>query len=288
MTTLTAAAPRLGDSRVRGRAAAVLKYASLFAASAFMVVPMLVILFNSLKTNEELFGGNVLALPKGLHLENYTTAFTEGHMLRGFLNTAFILVVSLAGNIMIASMTAYALDRFEFRLKKTVLVAFVVATLIPAVTTQVAIFQLVNDLGLFNTRWSAIALFLGTDIVSIYIFMQFMRGIPKELDEAAALEGANVMTIFFRIIFPLLRPAIATVCIVKGVAIYNDFFIPFLYMPDPELQTVSTALFSFIGPYGGQWEVISAGIIIIALPSLVLFLALQRYVYNGFTSGATK
>ncbi|WP_130491931.1 carbohydrate ABC transporter permease [Motilibacter rhizosphaerae] len=265
-----------------------LKYASLLAASAFMLVPMLVILFNSLKSNDELFSGYPLALPHGLHLSNYATAWTDGNMARGFLNTGIILVVSLVGNILVASMTAYALDRFEFRGKKLVLAGFVVATLIPGITTQVAVFQIVNHLGLFNTRWSAILLFLGTDIISIYIFLQFLRGIPRELDEAAALDGANVLSIFFRIIFPLLRPAIATVCIVKGVAIYNDFFVPFLYMPKPELQTVSTSLYAFQGPYGGQWEIISAAIVIIALPSLVLFLALQRYVYNGFTSGATK
>ncbi len=105
----------------------------------------------------------------------------------------------------------------------------------PAVTAQVATFQIIKGLGLFNTRWSAIALFIGTDIVSIYIFIQFMRGIPRSLDEAAIMEGASHFRVYRSIILPLLVPAIVTVVIIKGVAIYNEFYIPFLYMPSPDL-----------------------------------------------------
>jgi multiple sugar transport system permease protein len=190
--------------------------------------------------------------------------------------------------VIIGAMAAYALDRFDFRFKRVVVAAFLLATLVPAVTTQVATFQVVNNLGLFNTRGAAIALFLGTDILSIYIFWQFMRSIPRELDEAATLDGAGHFTIFARVIFPLLKPAIATVIIIKGIAIYNEFYIPFLYMPSQDLGTISTSLFRFMGPFGARWEVISAGVMIVIIPTLIVFLALQRYIYNGFTSGASK
>ena len=129
---------------------------------------------------------------------------------------------------------------------------------------------------------------MGTDIVSIYIFLQFVRSIPRELDEAATLEGANHLTIFRKIIFPLLKPAVATVVIIKGIAVYNEFYIPFLYMPSRDLPVISTSLFRFTGPFGAHWEVIAAGVIIVIIPTLVVFLALQRFIYNGFTSGATK
>ncbi len=130
---------------------------------------------------------------------------------------------------------------------------------------------------------------MGTDIVSIYIFLQFIRNIPKELDEAAALEGAGHLRIFFQIILPLLKPPIATVIIVRGgIAIYNEFYIPFLYMPSRDLGVISTSLFRFMGPYGAQWQIISAGILIVLLPTLIVFLFLQRYIYNGFAAGAVK
>lgn len=102
------------------------------------------------------------------------------------------------------------------------------------------------------------------------------------------MDGASYFTIYSRIILPLLKPAIATVVIIKGVAIYNEFYIPFLYMPKKGLQVVATALFKFKGPYGTQWEIISAGIVISIIPTLIVFLFLQKYIYNGFTSGATK
>lgn len=266
-----------------------LKYISLVAGVIVVALPLGVLAMMSLKTGDELTTGDPFTPPHDwLNFDNYVTAFDEGGMLRGFANTAFILAFSLVGTVLLGSMAAYALNRFEFRLKKTIISLFLLATLVPAVTTQVATFKVVNRLGLFNTRWSAVVLFLGTDIISIYIFQQFLRGIPRELDEAAAIEGANHITIYWRVIMPLLKPAIATVVIIKGIAIYNEFYIPFLYMPSSDLGTISTSLFRFKGPYGAHWEIISAGVILVIVPTLVIFLLLQRFIYNGFTSGATK
>jgi multiple sugar transport system permease protein len=185
-------------------------------------------------------------------------------------------------------MTAYAIDRFSFRFKRLVLGAFLVATLVPSVTTQVATFQVVNSFGLFDTRWGPILLYMSTDIVSIYIFLQFIRGIPVSLDEAARMDGASSLRIYRTVILPLLKPAIATVVILKGIYIYNDFYIPFLYMPSQNLGVISTSLFRFRGPFGAHWEDISAGAILVIVPTLVIFLLLQRLIYNGLTAGATK
>ena len=141
---------------------------------------------------------------------------------------------------------------------------------------------------MFDTLWAPIALYMGTDIVSIYIFLQFVRSIPISLDESARLDGANAFTIYRKIIFPLLKPAIATVVIVKGITVYNDFYIPFLYLPSDDRGVISTSLFRFKGPFGAHWETISAGAVLVILPTLVAFLLLQRFIYNGFTRGATK
>lgn len=272
-----------------GRIATALKYASLVVASLVVLLPLVVIVMTSFKTADEFATSRPFDPPSNwLNFANYATAFTDGKMLQAFANTTIILLVSITGTVLIGSMAAYALDRFEFRFRKTIIGAFLLATLVPGVTTQVATFQVVNDLGLFNTRASAILLFLGTDIVSIYIFMQFLRSIPRELDEAAALEGAGPWRIYSRIILPLMKPAIATVVIIKGIAVYNEYYIPFLYMPDRDLGVISTALYRFKGPFGTEWEIISAGVILVIIPTLIVFLALQRFIYNGFTSGAVK
>jgi ABC-type glycerol-3-phosphate transport system permease component len=277
------------STATRRRSLRIGTYATLLLAGLVMMVPLLVILMASLKSNAEFRAEGPLDPPRNwLNLANYVTALVDGDMLGAFVNTTVILVVSVTGTILIGSMAAYALDRFRFRLRALVVLLFLLATLVPGVTTQVATFQVVNSLGLFNTRAAAIALFMGTDIVSIYIFLQFLRSIPHELDEAAALDGASRLTIYWRIIMPQLRPAIATVVIIKGIYIYNEFYIPFLYMPSRDLGVVSTSLFRFLGPFSAKWEVISAGVVIAVIPSLIVFLALQRWIYNGFTSGSTR
>ncbi|GGN00989.1 carbohydrate ABC transporter permease [Streptomyces fuscichromogenes] len=274
----------------RRRVVRALVYLSLGAAVLVVLLPLTVVLLTSLKSAGEMADGSgALTPPRDLlNLHNYVTAFRDGGMLRAFGNTLFIVVFSIGGTVLIGSMTAYAIDRFTFRLRRLVVALFLLAALVPGVTTQVATFQIVNSFGLFDTRWAPIALYLGTDIVSIYIFLQFVRSIPVSLDESARLDGANAFTIYFRIILPLLKPAIATVVIVKGIAVYNDFYIPFLYMPSQNLGVISTSLFRFRGPYGAHWEVISAGAILVILPTLIVFLCLQRFIYNGFMRGATR
>lgn len=265
------------------------KYLSLVAAAGVALIPLVVVLFASFKTSEEYATTSPLTPPVNwFNFTNFVTAFESGKMLLGFANTTFILLISVTGTVLIGTMAAYALDRFDFRFKKLVFGAFLIATLVPGVTTQVATFQVVNELGLFNSHWAAIALFLGTDIISIYIFVQFMQSIPKSLDEAAMLDGASRFGIYWRIILPLLKPAIATVVIIRGIAIYNEFYIPFLYMPSAQLGVISTSLFRFKGPFGSQWEIIGAGAMIVIIPTLILFIILQRYIYNGVTAGATK
>ncbi len=274
----------------RRAVARTLMYLSLVAAAVVVLLPLTAVVLTSLKSEQEMANGSgALALPEDLlNFHNYLTAFQDGRMLSAFGNTAIILLLAVGGTVLIGSMTAYAIDRFTFRFRKLVVALFLVAALVPGVTTQVATFQIVNGLGMFDSLWAPIALYMGTDIVSIYVFLQFVRSIPTSLDEAARLDGANAFTIYRKIIFPLLKPAIATVVIVKGITTYNDFYIPFLYMPSEDLGVISTSLFRFKGPFGAHWETISAGAVLVILPTLIVFLLLQRFVYNGFMKGATR
>lgn len=267
----------------------IMKYFTLLLGAFLALIPIVVVFFASFKTGKEYTSTSPMTPPENwFNFQNYTRAFVEGNMLTGFMNTTFILIVSIVGATLLGSMIAFVLHRFNFRGSKALMGAFVLATLIPGVTTQVATFQIVNSLGLFNTRWAAIILYLGTDIIAVYIFLQFLDSISKSLDESAMIDGASYFTSYWKIILPLLKPAIVTVIIVKGVNVYNDFYTPFLYMPKTDLQVISTALFKFKGPYGSQWEVISAGIIIAIIPTVIAFLALQKHIYNGFAQGSVK
>lgn len=271
------------------RMASMLKYFILIAASFVTLLPIIVIFLGSLKTGQEFNSTGPFALPENpLNFGNYVTAFTKGKMLVGFANTLVLLLFSSIGTILTGTMTAYVLHRYEFKFKKLIRLLFLWISLIPSVTAQVATFQIVQGLGLYNTMAGGVALMMGTDIISVYIFLQFLDNVPRSIDESAIIDGASYLTVFFRIVLPLLRPATVTVLIIKGIGIYNDFYTPFLYMPKQSLQVISTALFKFKGPYGAQWEVICAGVMIALIPTLILFLSLQKQIYNGLVSGAVK
>lgn len=265
----------------------ILQYLVLIVGAIVAILPILVVFLGSFKSNTEFLNSGVLELPKSFDLTNYKTAFINGQMLLGFRNTLFIFVVSMIGKLTLGSMFAYVMSRFDFRFKKTILTLFMLAMLIPGITSQVATFQIINSMGLFNTIWSVIILNLGTDVISVYVFLQYLNEIPISLDESAYLDGASYFGIFWRIILPNLKAPIVTMLIISGVGVYNDFYNPFLYMPDRNLKVISTALFAFKGPYGTNWPVILAGVVIVILPILIVFLSLQKYIYNG-VAGSVK
>ena len=264
----------------------IVKYAILIAVVLIVVIPILGILFGSLKGYNEFRDTSVIAFPRQLYFGNYVKAFVEGKMLIGFGNTALILAASLVLAIATGTMTAYALDRFDFKGKVIIKNLFLLAALIPSITIQVMTYRVAIAFRLVDLRLAPILLFGGTDIITVYIFLQFFKNISKSIDESAKIDGANGYIIFFRIILPLLMPAIATVLIIKFVGIYNEFYIPLIYIPD--VHMVSTALYNFNTVFGTDWEVICAGQIIVIIPMLVIFLTLQKYIYSGLTSGSIK
>lgn len=281
----------VGDNKLTPKSVPLktLKYLSVILAAIIAVLPLAVVFMGSFKTNKELLTTNPLAPPENfLNISNYVKAFVDGDMMTGFYNTGIILTASLVLTILTGSMTAYVLSRFKFRGSKLIRNLFLVASLIPSITMQISTFQIVSAMGLYNTRTGVILLFAGTDIISIYIFLQFINSIPKELDEAAIVDGASFPRIFFSIILPLLKPAIATVAVIKGVGFYNDFITPNLYMKKDALSVISTALYKFKGPYSTQWEVILAGCAITMIPTLIIFLVLQKWIYAGLTAGSVK
>ncbi|MGN0729246.1 carbohydrate ABC transporter permease [Treponema sp.] len=225
---------------------------------------------------------------EGFLFENYKTAFIKGNMLLGFWNTFLLILFSGAGTVVTGSMTAFVLSRFNFKMKKIVRQMFLWISLIPTITTQVATFQIIQKLGMYNTHLSVIILSMGTDIIAIMIYLQFLNNISKSLDESAIIDGAGYFQVFVRIIFPLLQPATVTILILKCVNLYNDFYNPLLYMPKKSLQVISTSLYKFKGPFGTNWPVICAGVVIAVIPTLIAFISLQRYIYGGMVTGSVK
>ena len=274
---------------VEKKSVTALKYLSVLIALVIVLVPLYLVLVASLKDGKEFSTSFKMALPSNLfNFENYITVFEKGKLGTGFLNTAIVMIVSLAGNVLLGTMAAYAIGRFQFKCKAVIVAAYTAAAVIPAVTTQVATFSIISNLGLVNTHWSVIVLYLGTDLIQLNIYLQFIRGIPYQLDEAAIVEGASLFRVFRSVIFPLITPGIITVVIIKAIAIYNDIYLPYLYMPAQRLSVVSTTLMRFKSGVAAEWNVLSAAAVLVMIPMIIVYLFLQKYIFSGITGGAVK
>ena len=272
---------------VNNRLGRFLIYLLLSVGVVGVFAPLFIILNVSLKSNDEYMMKGVYSIPENLlNVQNYIRAFNEGNFVTGFVNTGILVVISVPLAILFGTMVAYILSRYDFKCKMIVYMAFLIPTFIPGMTVTIATFQVIKALGLYNTLLAGIILYIGTDIMQIYIFIQFINQIPKALDESARIDGASRIQIYYKIILPQLKPAIATTVILKMLGIYNDFFTPYMYMP--KVKTAATGLYSFSGDKLAEWPLMSAAIILVAVPTIIIYVFLQKYIISGVTDGAVK
>lgn len=268
----------------------ILKYIVLLITSFVAVLPLVSCVITAFKTPEEYAGTSVMDLPNSwLYFENFVQAWDQANMGLAFRNSFIILVCVLIGSVLIGSMLAYVLSRFKFFGNGLIRNLFLFASLLPGIAMQVSVYQIMYTLGWINSLPGYIVLMCGTDVISIYIFIQFFENISTSLDEAAIMDGCTYFGVFFRILLPLLKPAIITVMILKGVGTYNEYYTANLYLQDKNSYvTVATSLFKFTGPLGNQYNYICAGVIITMIPALIIFILCQKQIYGGLAQGAVK
>lgn len=268
----------------------VFKYLSLLFFSFVAVLPIVSCVITAFKTDAEYTSTNVMTLPESwLNFTNFTSAFSQANMGRAFINSTIILISVLCISTIIGTQLAYVLDRFAFPGNSLIRSLFLFATLLPGVAMQISVYEMMYKLHLINSLYGYIILMCGTDVISIYIFIQFFENIDKSLDESGIVDGASYFTIFYKILFPLLKPAIVTSCILKGVGTYNEYYNASLYLQDKtKFCTVATSLYTFVGPLGSKYNLICAGVIISLLPALIVFILCQKQIYSGLTAGAVK
>lgn len=266
------------------------KYVLLLFAAFVALVPIVSCINTAFKTDTEYANTNVMTLPENwLNFDNFITAWQKADMGHAFLNSFIILVCVLAGSVMISSMLAYVLNRFKFPGNGLIRNLFMIATLIPGIASQVTVYQIMTSLHLVNSMPGYIILMMGTDVITIYIFLQFFENLPVSLDESAILDGCTYFGVFFKILLPLLKPAVVTSAILKGVGTYNEYYMANLYLQDKtKYQVVSTSLYVFSGPMGSQYNYICAGVLITIIPALIVFLLCQDQIYSGMAAGAVK
>lgn len=267
----------------------IVQYASLIFFGLCAVVPIISCVITAFKTEEEYRSTNVMTMPENwLNFDNFVKAFQTANMGRAFLNSAIVMVCVLLVSVIIGTQLAYVLNRFSFPGNGLIRNSFLFASLLPGVAMQVTVFKIMTTLGFVNQLYGYIIMMCGTDVISIYIYIQFMENIPVSLDESAIIDGASYWTIYWKIMLPLLKPAIVTSCILKGVGVYNEYYAAQLYLLDKNLHIIARSLYTFVGPMGSQYNLICAGVIISLLPALIVFILCQKQIYSGIAAGAVK
>ena len=257
---------------------------------AIVLAPILLTLFAALKTKGQMVTTSPLLLPplSEITFDNFKKVLGDKYLIIGLKNTAIILVVSLFFNVIFGTITAYIIERFDFRFKKLIVCLYFVGMLVPTFVTEIARYRIVNALGLYNTLGAPIVIYIAADLMQLYIYRQFVSSLSPSLDESALIDGCSYYRVFGQIIFPLLAPAPATVIIIKSITIINDMYIPYLYMPANRLRTLTTFLMNYANAQQGSWQTLAAGIIVIMLPTILIYIVFQKYILSGIAAGAVK
>jgi raffinose/stachyose/melibiose transport system permease protein len=251
-------------------------------------LPFLFVVATSLKTQEETYSAPVWALPQHLFIGNYV-AVLEGPYFTYFRNSVFVVGVSVLLIVLASAMAAYAFARMRFALNKTLFAIVVAGMIVPLHATLVPIYLLTRNLGIYDTPFALLGPYVALSLpISIFILTEFMRQIPRELEEAAQLDGCGPFGIFWRIFFPLSTPGLATVAIYNGIGLWNEFIFAYMLTSTPEHRTLPLAIWDFQGQYSSNVPAMLAVVTLTSLPLIVAYAFGQERVIKGMMAGSLK
>jgi ABC-type sugar transport system, permease component len=227
--------------------------------------------------------------PNYLYFDHFKNAFLDGELLRAFGNTLVLTVSTAILLVAIGSMTAYPLARIRSRLNRVWMNVILGVMMVPTLSIIVPLYSMMNRLNAINTYWGIVLILTTYNLpLSIFLYANFIRTIPRELDEAAKVDGCGHFGLFYRIVLPQLAPVTAAVLILKGLKVWNDYEFPLYFLQKPRNQTITLAISRFFSDTSFDFGSASAAAVLAVVPVTVLFLALQKYFVSGLTDGAIK
>lgn len=276
-------------SKGRRKARTIFLYLVLAAITVLMLVPTLWGLSASFKPEKEVLAEGIHFLPQDFTFENYIEVFTNRNnpVLRWFFNSLVIAVLNVVLYLFIASMAAFAFSRLKFKGRETLFMVCMMSMMIPGIINIIPNYVIIEKLGLLDNYLAMVLPGLG-GVGSVFMIRQFMKGIPKEYDEAARIDGASNWCIYTRVILPLCRPALITAGIFAFQGSWNDFLWPLIVTNSPETRTLTSGLYIMQGLYSHQYGKLLAGAMLSALPVLIVFLFGQKYIVEGIGVGGVK
>lgn len=278
-------AKRRGRTRSESNVAAHLLLA-LYAV--IVLLPLLFVVFLSFKDIPGILG-TPLKWPSHWNTSNYSQAWSQGGLLHLLINSVVVAAVAVVGMLLLSSFVAFVIARYQFAGNQALFLFFMSGMALPIQLVALPIFVLVRNLGLLNSLWGlVIVMAAGGMSFSVFVLTNFMRNIPNDLQEAATIDGAGPLRVYWHVVLPLVRPALSIVAIFQFLAVWKEFFLPLLLIQDASRMTVAVGLLNFVGEYSTQWELLLAGIVIVSLPTIVGFALVARQFRRNMMAGAVK
>jgi len=279
------------DRRIRRRrpplrAGSVIYYVVMTAASLFFVLPLLWMVASSFKTKREIFD-SPFSLPTSFDLTVWSTAWERGDLGVYAINSVITTVLSVAGILIFGLLAAYAFSRFRFRLSRWLLLPFVLGLLLPVQSYLTAQSRWLDFFYLLDTRWALILPYIGLGLsLSVFLLKGYLDTLPRELFEAARIDGAGDFRMLVQLVLPLMRPGLATVATFSILSCWNEFLLAMLYIQDEDLRTIPIGLLAFSGKYSTDYPTLFAALSIITIPMIGIYVIFHRQVISGITEGS--
>ncbi len=274
-----------------GRRAGMLSLALLFVAvllGFLFFYPVVFSIISAFKTNGEILR-DPLGLPSKFRIDNFIYLWNKTSIPRAALNSTFLTVTSVVGMILVIPMSCYAIDRRKGRMSNFLYRMFISGMMIPFQVYMIPLFRQMRYLRLFGTLYGPIVVYVsGACAFGTLLYCGFMKTVPRELEESAFLDGCNSFSTFWKIIFPQLKPCTASMIILQGVGIWNDFLMPLMVLPANRPKTINVEIYAFIGEFQVRWDILFTGTFVSMVPVLIIFALLQKHFVSGIMTGAVK
>lgn len=250
--------------------------------------PVFFALISALKSNGEILK-NPMKLPSSVYLKNFQDLFAQSDFLTAIRHSIILTVVSELLIVALVPMAAYAIERRASRWTGLIYTYFLAGMMIPFHLYMFPLFKEMKIFGIFGTLAGPIVCYIsGSVAFGSLLYCSFLKGVPLEIEEAAQIDGCSPFQTFWKVTFPLLGPCTASMVVLNGLGIWNDFLMPYLALPSGKAKTITVEVFSFVGQYTARWDIVFAGTVCSIVPALIIFVLLQKYFVKGITAGAAK
>ena len=289
MTTMVQSRRVMGASPTQKNINAILKYGGLTLLTFLWLIPFLAALITAFRTSDDITLHGFWSLPSQLQLSNFTEAWTRARVSKYLVNSFIITIPSLFGMLFLSSLSAYALARFKFRGNLFFYFMYVAGTMLPFQILLLPVFRLANELGLYNTYGSLILIHTAFQLgFCTFVMRNFMRTVPQDILDAGRVDGCNEFRVYWQIMIPLSLPSLAALATLEFTWVFNDFLWALILLQSDSLRPVTAGLATLQGQYVTDWPLITAGALLATLPTVIVFIFLQRYFIQGLTLGSGK